>query len=359
MDTRGWSKLFKMYYNIDVSEQFLNCADDQLTEQFVNATGIKIERSGILNWEQNKAPEITKGSESTMTAIIRLKYGEVPVRILWSSKSGQIYEISDATINCRDIDFTFDGLDIEQCKRYHKPDFAKFFTFYEGAAAYLKNAFGVNISNAFVMCMREHLSTDFEFKTGLKVNKNIELVYNRETFFYEKGEISRTQATVFVNNNWNDKAQICWKSKSGRIYEMTDTEIDCSDMEMWFENLEPEVYYSQLYPKDPAPFKLKNLTYQLTFDRLRTDCEINLTLKNDYHGQFETLLEGIYNFINKFNEASESKGREMGLVHNASGTIDGDKIVLCIDLGSSGADFFKRLLTYFSELGAFESVKVL
>lgn len=358
IDTKGWSKLFKMYYNIDISEQFLNCADSQLTGQFVNATGIKIERTGILNWEQNKAPEITEGRDSTITALIRLKYGEVPVKIVWSSKSGKIYGISDAEINCADIEFTFDTLNVEQCKRYHKPDFSKFFTFYEGMAPYLKNAFGVEVSTAFVLCMREHLTTDFEFKTGLKVNKNIEIVYSREAFFYEKGELSRTQATIYVNNNWNDRAQIWWKSKSGRIYEMTDVEIDCSDIDMWFENLEPEVYYSQLYPNDPFPFKLKNLTYTLTINRIKTDCEVQLILKNDYEGQIETVLQGIYDFVNKFNEESESKDRQMGLVHNASGTIQENKIVLSIDLGSSGADFFKKLLTYFSSLAAFESVNV-
>ncbi|MNK00723.1 hypothetical protein D3C87_185140 [compost metagenome] len=358
IDPKGWVKLFKMYYNIDISAQFLSCADIQLTDKFKKATEIVLDRNGQMTWEQKITPEVIIDKTSTITANILFKFGLVPVKLAWNSASGNIYGINDSYIDCDDINFWFEDLDVEKCLRFHKPNFSKFFTFYETAASYLKNSHLVDLSTSYIMCMREHLSADFEFKTGFKINKNIELAYDSDTFFYEKGKISRTQATIYVNHNWNNKAQICWKSKSGRIYEMTDEDIDCNDIEMWFENLEPELYYKQMYPKDALPFKLKNLTYQLTINSLQTDCEIHLVNKKEQEDKTEDILKSIYNFINEYNELSEKKNREMGIVHNASGTVTGNKITLNIDLGSTGADFLKKLLDYFSSLITLETVTV-
>jgi hypothetical protein len=354
----NWVKLLKMYYQIDISVQFLNCADLQLSEQFVKATGINLDEKIRLAWEQKEKPEVILEEISIMPAVIWLKYGMVNIKIAWSSKSGKIYEINCSDIDCNDIQFWFEDLDVEKCKKYHKPDFSKFFPFYETFTSYAQETYHISMSNAYVMCMREHLSKDFEFKTGLKINKDIDLQYEKYSFFYTKGEISRTQATIYINHNWNSKAQICWKSKSGRIYEMTDGDIDCNDITMWFEGLEPDLYYRQLYPKDQLPFKLKDLTYKLKINRIQTDCEMLLTLKKEEVINAEIFLNGIYNFINEYNIASEQKDRKTGVVHNASGGTNGNKITLNIDIGSAGAVFFKKLFNYFSMLGAFEEVEV-
>lgn len=358
IDSKGWSKLFKMYYNIDISVQFLRCADMQLTNQFIEATGLVLERNGSMIWEQQITPEINVDTQSTITANILLKYGLVPIKIAWYSSSGKIYAIDDADIDCDDIHFQFDDLNIEKIREFHHPDFSKFFTFYETAATYLKNAHQIDVSTSYIMCMRKHLSADFEFKTGLKINKNIELQYNSNVFFYEKGEISTTQATLYVNHHFNHHIHICWKSKSGRIYKMTDEDIDCNDLEMWFENLEPALYYQQMYPKDSLPFKLKNLSYQLTVNRVNTGSEIHLTIKKERRDEADVILNDIYNFINKYNKLSEQKNREIGLVHNATGTVSANKIMLNIDLGSAGAVFLKKLLNYFSSLKALDTVIV-
>lgn len=58
IDSKGWLKLFKMYYNIDISVQFLRCADMQLSDQFLKATGIVLDKNGSMTWEQQTTPEI-------------------------------------------------------------------------------------------------------------------------------------------------------------------------------------------------------------------------------------------------------------------------------------------------------------
>ena len=74
-----------------------------------------------------------------------------------------------------------------------------------------------------------------------------------------KKEISKLPVVMYVNHNWNNNVIILWRSKSGCIYDIADTDIDCDDIEFWFEGIDPLLYYKQLYPKTELPFSNRSL----------------------------------------------------------------------------------------------------
>ena len=350
-----WVLLLKMYHDMDVSQQFLDCLDAQLTVQFIAGTNIKLERLKRLRWPQETKPELKMGKVSTILASISVMYGSVTVTIAWKAKSGRIYQMHDSDIDCDDLEFWFEGLDVEKLRYLDKPDFSKFFAFPE---MFLKPEFFAKMSPAFVNCKRKQLSRDFEAKTGLKINRHIGLYYTEFSFRYTKDVVSRVRSKLDVNHNTNDNVYVCWKSKSGRIYDMADEDFDCNDVEMWLEGLDPLLYHRQLSPKDPLPFKLKDLSYKLTVNRIQTDIEITLLLKPEEVPRAEGLLEDIYDFIEAYNDASEKKDFKDGVVHNAWGSISDSTITLNVDIGSVGAGFFKRMFRHLSQLNAFMEVTV-
>lgn len=206
----------------------------------------------------------------------------------------------------------------------------------------------------FLNCADEKLTSIFTIKTSLKPNKN--LCFSLSTHglnhpMLETGVISKLFIKLFVNHNWNP-ITILWKAKSGRIYKINDTDIDCDDIEFWFEKLDTELYIKQYYPTgQKLPFILKNLPFELVVTRLNLDCTLNLAVKNGYEKNRENIITDIYNFIEKFNIKSDKKDRADGLIHNSAGKPDGKRnIVFEIDLGSAGFNFFKKLLQYLSKV---------
>lgn len=357
INSNDWSKLFKMYYDIEVSVPFFDCVGTQLGEKFKKLTGIKINRP-IMLWDQDTPPIIVIGSRSSMTTKLRAKFGVVDAAIEWSSKSGRTYVLSDRDIDCDDIDFDFQDFNVEKYKRHHRPDFSKFFRFYELTVDALSECTGMDVSAAFVKCMDEHLSKDFFVKTGIRPSIDISLGFRKGEFVYHPGVISTITPTLHINTNWHNDITINWRSKSDRIYSMSDEVIDCNDLEFWFDKLNPDLYYSELYPYGAPSLKIKNLTYDLTIKRLGIDCSLDMIVKSEKLSEVDAMLEAIYTFTNDFNEKSEKKNRSLGLVHNSRSSIENDVVTLDLDLGSAGIEFLKKLLTYIASLGIFKSVTV-
>ena len=133
----------------------------------------------------------------------------------------------------------------------------------EAQTSFFYRQYGINISEQFLRCADIHLKKKFEFETGLKVSKNVSTSFVwPENFFYEKDTISKMPINIYINHNWNT-VNILWKSKSGRVYGIADSDIDCGELEFWFEGLNPLLYHKQLYPQVALPFKLKDLSYEL------------------------------------------------------------------------------------------------
>ncbi len=366
-----WKKLLDLYFHIDVSQQFINCADAHLTPLFEKATGLQADGFIIrISWEPGEEFKYKKGAISSMQSRICLRYGQNRVSILWKSKSGRIYDIADTDIDCSDLEFSFEGLNPEQCQHYFNPKWS-LITFPEAYIESLKfQKFAPIPSLEFISCADKQLTPFFENFVGIKVNKNVGIsismhseapdgyhVISQSLQLYQKDIVSKLAFTLYINHNWN-QVFVLWKSKSGRIYDMADTDMDCNDIEFWFEGLDPLLYHKQLYPKAKLPFQIKNLSYQLVITRLNMDCTIEMELKEGDVKNTDDLIHKIDKFIVKFNEAPEKNEKNNGVVHNWQRQAEGIKIVYEIDTGFAGPVFLKKLLPFLSKMNCFLRVEI-
>ena len=104
-DTRA---SYLRFQNIDISESFMVCADEQLRKDFELKTGIKISKKIGISTPVFDI-KYTKGAISQFTPSVYLNHNWIPVTIKWKSKSGKIYGFEDE-IDCADITFWFDDL---------------------------------------------------------------------------------------------------------------------------------------------------------------------------------------------------------------------------------------------------------
>ena len=219
------------------------------------------------------------------------------------------------------------------------------------------NREGIKISIEFLKCADKQLRISFEKLTAIKINKQI--CVNPPwavTFNYQSDIVSQFSQNIFVNHETIFGVLIKWKSKSGRIYKLNDTDIDCNDVEFWFENLDATLVHKYLYPKVSLPFKLKDLTYELVVSRINMDCTLEMALKEGI--ATENTTKQIDDFIADFNHQSEKKDRKDGVVHNWKRNEEQDKLVYELDLGSTGAVFLKKMLNYLSKINAFARVEI-
>lgn len=224
---------------------------------------------------------------------------------------------------------------------------------------YFKKHLNLDISTQFVDCADLQLSENFSKQTGIKINKNIGLGLNLyPQFFYSSGITSTMSANISINNHGNP-ATINWKAHSGRIYDISDTDIDCTDIVFWFEGLNPLEYQKQLHPNNELPFQLKNLTYELIVTALNMDMTIEMGLKEEQVLNATTLLANIDKMIDDYNTKSMEKDRKDGVVHNWKRRIETDKLIYEVDTGSAGVIFLKKFLQYLSKLDCFIKVEIL
>ncbi|MFT3680001.1 MAG: hypothetical protein QM791_06990 [Ferruginibacter sp.] len=226
-----------------------------------------------------------------------------------------------------------------------------------------KRRFDVNVSEQFISCADRRLTDFFVLDTGIKPGKNVGLTIGNSTGAGELevviGELSYCELSLFVNHDWFPVI-IKWVSKSGRIYKMEDADIDCNDIVFSFESLDTDAYLKQLYPDTRLPFKLKDLSFVLKVTRINLDCTIRMQLKPGAEKSAQAVIEKLYAFIGDYNVKSEKENRKEGVIHNATiatGEND-DELVMDIDLGSVGALFFKKLLTFMSDMDCFEEVEL-
>jgi hypothetical protein len=216
---------------------------------------------------------------------------------------------------------------------------------------------GFDVSLEFLSCADLKLRLAFEKSTGISINKHICLIMpGNQSLTYQSSIISQFYQDIFINHQYIFNVLVKWKSKSGRIYKLEDTDIDCKDIEFWFENLDATLVSKYLYPKVTLPFKLKDLSYELVVTRINMDCTINMELKQELNS--ESLIKSIDDFISEFNEKSEKKDRKDGVIHNWKREFVDAKLIYELDLGSTGAIFLKKLLTYFSKLKVFVKIEL-
>ncbi len=175
----GWKKLLKLYFDLDVSSNFIECAFKKLTSAFIDQTGMGREKplQAVLIWQKEDGVTYQKGTISKLSSHISLKYGKLPVFICWQSKSGHIYELHEENIDCSNLEFWFEGLEVEKCKHLMFPKWT-LITFKEDFIEQLTKKTSISVSYEFIRCADAHLSNLFKKQTGLSLNKHISLSYD-------------------------------------------------------------------------------------------------------------------------------------------------------------------------------------
>lgn len=108
--------------------------------------------------------------------------------------------------------------------------------------------YNVHMSPAFAACADKQLLGAFEKITKVKVKDGVILAWRQEdSFNYHKAQVSSITICILLKHGYS-LANIAWQSKSGRIYDIADENIDCNDIEFWFEGVDPEFCYKNMYP---------------------------------------------------------------------------------------------------------------
>ncbi len=224
-------------------------------------------------------------------------------------------------------------------------------------------------SAEFLICANQKLFEAFKNQFGLnpiKIKKEDDDIWvfrhvGVPTDIYEHG---KTKYNSFLKCYFSINAafatiSICWKSKSGRVYEIFDEEIDCNDIEFWIEDLDVTKVYELLNPKLKLPFGLKNLSFNIEVINLNLGMNIDAWLKPEFGLQAKEIASKTCDFVNKYNKVSENSSKdERGFVHYISYDIEGLHVKFYLDTGSAGMPFLKQLLRTFSRWNVFEKVRI-
>lgn len=232
-----------------------------------------------------------------------------------------------------------------------------FFSNPEFTVEYFYNSSGLLFSKEFLNCAGIQLSAQFKKRTGLNINKHISFTApDKSLDTYINDVVSKLKLSLYVNHNWNP-IEILWRSKSGRVYEINDTDIDCNDIEFWMEPLDVVEIHKQMFPKEGVPFKIKQLSYELIVTRFNNDCTFKIDLI-EKSVLFDKLKVQVADFIRQYNEKSEKSKKFKGLVHNCTMHLDAESIICELDMGSAGFDFIKKFLLFFDGLEIVKSIEI-
>lgn len=222
-------------------------------------------------------------------------------------------------------------------------------------------------SKQFIDCADKQLTEQFIRATGLKPGKNVSIAFTNQTTgapIYSQYQIPNSNmlgrklsVSIYINHNWNP-VTIYWKSKIGRDYKLHDNDIECSDIEFWFEHLDTDLYIQQLFPHQKIPFQTDNLTFELEVVRLKLDATLTLTKSANCALSTREVAYKIDNFIARFNEISEKQNRKHGVVHHWKTSESDIQIRYDIDLGSAGILFYKHLFDQISKLNCISKILI-
>lgn len=408
-DSDTWSILLKQYFNVTASQNFINCGNKQLSQFFEETIGVGPAWPTQLHWDNYSGFVFNyeKGETSKLSAMLSIKNGRFDIFIFWKSKSGRIYDMADEDIDCDDLIFWFEGLDketywatVKPVINWHRLLFSPIFIEMH------KIIWDVDFSIPFLECMNTQLLAEFEEKTGIIINKsnNAKLValpkvdpgtfeisdgwiktirqqrsiglYSHlndeafETFIlqikprtyfpafeYQKDTISTINVSLIVTtDNQTRPRLIKWQSKSGKIYGIADEDIDCNDIEFWFDNLNVEEVYKALYPKINTPFKLKNLNYELKVYSMNLNALIRMHLKPECLTEVDSFRVKIDDFIVQINENTVKKDSKYAVLHDWESKIDDGFLDYNLKIGDHGVSFLKKLFKFLSDLNCFDEV---
>lgn len=210
------------------------------------------------------------------------------------------------------------------------------------------------VSRSFIICADEQLYHYFLKLTGLTSIKKCGISCTMYNVTY--GNVSSYETSMGINHQ-DQWVKVCWKSKSGKVYQLHD-DVDCHDIEFWLENVDVPLLYKQLYGPTTLPFKLPATHFSLVIGSISISLEIIIRLKEGFEKHLTIMEKEVSAFINQFNNQSEKKNRKDGVVHNWKTIVRQNSIHVDMDLGSAGAAFLKKLLKWLNGIEQIEKVIV-
>ncbi len=367
-----WEKIFEMDFNFKISEQFINCLDVKLSEwlpHFLGLSSLDFNEFDSLHWSSSRPFFYEKDVISKMSAGIYIGAHLFEIIILWQSDSEKIYQPSDKIVDCSEIKFWIEGLDRNLCLYYKHPDNTLYYPIYEWIRSFKSN-YDLDLSFEFMQIANKQLTADFMRQTGISSFKQVAMAtisgyknfYPHWQHVYEKGTISIIPLWANICGHLTfGVSYMCWKSKSGRIYDVSDKDIDTNDIVFWYEGLKPEEYRKMLYPNEPFPLSLKDLKFEFEFVRMEMDSTISLKFKEEKMAEDDTLIDKIDDFIQKKcidNPIKITKDYE-GRAHKFLRSFqEPDTWIYVIDTGSGGYYVIKKFLQFLNKLDCLVKVVV-
>lgn len=205
---------------------------------------------------------------------------------------------------------------------------------------------GIIFSQSFCEYFANNFEEIFVKETGIKPSTKVQLggfKQRNATPMYQPGLVSKLNVVLWIMPYYYDDISFCWKSKTGKIIKITDETFDANDLECWIENLKPAEYWKQVATeKKSHPFQIANLPYKLKVYEFGVDMELRIYVNNTH--SIETIKNVISTTIETYNDVSEAKNRENGVVHNHHFEEDKPYLCLRIDTGSAGINIIKKIL---------------
>jgi hypothetical protein len=238
----------------------------------------------------------------------------------------------------------------------------------------IKSFYKLDTSIEFLACADRNISRWFYIRTGLEGSKAICLTITSafkvkaddttetdediiRSKSYMKDDISGIPFALYIKTHANHLVLVWW-SKSGRIYEPTDTDIDCDDIEFQLEPFNPQLYYAQLNYKEPLPFKTDGFSFELEVADLPVHATFTMTVRPEYVSKVPAFIKKTYSFIDSYNDKSLANDRKNGVVHNSKISQIDNTVTIELDSGSAGVMFYKPLLKMISRVGYFSKVVI-
>ena len=134
--------------------------------------------------------------------------------------------------------------------------------------------------------------------------------------------------------------------------------VPCSNVLLWLENLQPDLYWLQHYLDISLSFSMPQISYQLLVTRVNIDCSLELYIKEKYYDQGDVLQVKIASYLKLYNLNASKNKRKYTMLHKWNYHSEKGKIILEMDLGFAGLPFIRKFLLYLSVQKYFDKVEI-
>jgi hypothetical protein len=357
-------QFFKEILNLEISEEFIYMGGEKLKAFFESEVGTSIGEWYISPFPEKKEDLSLIGKITIFeTKLINQKSMKIyPIKIAWKSKV-ETNNLLKKLINGNEFDFWFYEFNPNEFKEFLS---GYVFWYYLGLEFSFLKILEIKISKKYLIIAGKKLFDNFVKHTSISDKKNIIIAFplkdsNMKFEVFILNEVSKVNWYLVVLASLIP-VTICWKSKSGRIYKISDEDIDENDIEFWFEDLDVLAIYKELYPNNPLPFKLKNIQFELEILRLDLELELKIDLKDANLELIDLIETQVENFIDKWNKKAEKDTEDklgMGLVHNTKTSLKSNcEIIFAIDMGSSDVAIIKKIIMMLNKTEGIKKVTI-